>query len=284
MKKITLFFLTICGLATYAQETETPVISSDSTWILKGNITILGSQSSFTNWQAGGANNFAVNGLINYDANYKKDRWNWDNKLIANYGFTRLEGGEQQKTDDRFEINLILGLQATGEWFYSAFLNFKTQFDAGLDPNDTSVRISQLLSPAYLQVGPGMMWKKNDNFKVNIAPATSRFIFVNSKFTEFGESFGVAQGETMRFEFGASINGYYKFNLMENFSIENILNLYSNYLEDPKNVDIDYQINVVLKVNRLITTNLLFHTMYDDNAFKGFQTRHTLGVGLTANF
>jgi len=88
----------------------------------------------------------------------------------------------------------------------------------------------------------------------------------------------------MRFEFGAALNAYYKVQVMENFTIENILNLYSNYLEDPKNVDLDYQLNAVLKVNKYISTNLTFQALYDDNAYKGFQTRHTLGVGLNYMF
>ena len=37
----------------------------------------------------------------------------------------------------------------------------------------------------------------------------------------------------MRFELGASVNAYYKITVMENFNVENILNLY-NYIEDLK--------------------------------------------------
>jgi hypothetical protein len=102
--------------------------------------------------------------------------------------------------------------------------------------------------------------EKSDNLKVNIAPATSKLVMVHKHFTEFGPSFGVEQGETTRFEFGAAINAYYKFNVMENVSFENILNLYSNYLEDPQNVDIDYTLNVVMKINKYLTTNFAFQT------------------------
>lgn len=281
MKKILLLCAVFTTQLFYAQETE---VKTDSTWIMKGNIAILGSQSSFSQWQAGGSNNLAINGSLNYDINYKKGDWTWDNKLIASYGINKIKGEDQQKTDDRLEINSILGKKATGYWSYSAFLNFKTQFDTGLNPDNLDQKISHFMSPAYLQIGPGMLWKKNDNFHVNIAPATSRFIFVDGHFTDFGESFGVEQGKTMRFEFGAAINAYYKIDVMENFTIENILNLYSNYLEDPQNVDLDYQLNVVLKVNKYISTNLTFQALYDDNAYKGFQTRHTLGVGLNYLF
>lgn len=253
-------------------------------WLKQGNISLLGSQSSFSQWQAGGSNNLSVNFGFNYDINYKKDDWTWDNKLMASYGINKIKGEDRQKTDDRLEINSILGKKATDNWYYSLFLNFKTQFDTGMDPDNTDVRNSHFFSPAYLQFGPGMLWKKDDNLKVNIAPATSRFIFVHDHFTELGESFGVEQGKTMRFEFGLAVNAYYKFDVMENFSLENILNLYSNYLEDPQNVDIDYQLNAVLKVNDYISTNLTFQAIYDDNAYKGFQTRHTLGVGFNMAF
>lgn len=282
MKKFLLVLPLIGVQATHAQ--ETPAVVTDSTWIAKGNIAILGSQSSFSQWQAGGSNNLALNGSLNYDVNYKKNDWVWDNKFIASYGINKLKGEEQKKTDDRLEINSVLGKKAKGEWYYSAFTNFKTQFDTGLDPKDETKKISHFLSPAYWQTGLGMLWKKSDNLKVNIAPATARFIFVHKHFTDLGESFGVEQGKNMRFEFGASLNAYYKVQVMENFTIENILNLYSNYLEDPQNVDLDYQINAVLKVNKYISTNLTFQTLYDDNAYKGFQTRHTLGVGLNYMF
>lgn len=282
MKKILLVF-TLLGLQ-ISNAQEIISVSKDSLWTKKGNIAVLGSQSSFSNWQAGGSNNLAVNASLNYDINYKKNDWTWDNKFIAMYGINKLKGQEKQKTDDRLEINSVLGKKASGNWSYSYFLNFKTQFDTGLNPDNLSERISHFMSPAYLQTGPGMLWKKDDNFKVNISPATARFIFVHKHFTDFKESFGVEQGETMRFELGASINAYYKFQVMENFTIENILNLYSNYLDKPGNVDIDYQMNAVLKVNKYISTNLTFQALYDDNAYKGFQTRHTLGVGFNYLF
>jgi hypothetical protein len=65
-------------------------------------------------------------------------------------------------------------------------------------------------------------------------------------------------------EFGASITAYYKFIIMANVSIENRLNLYSNYLDDPQNVDIDYQMNVVMRINKYLTANVALQTIYDD--------------------
>ncbi|TXI65073.1 MAG: DUF3078 domain-containing protein [Flavobacterium sp.] len=280
MKRLFLLILFVSAV-TVAQETT---IDTTKHWTRKGVFTFLANQSSFSNWQAGGQNNFAGNVGVNYDFNYKNGDWNWDNKIIASYGLTKIKGADTQKTDDRLEFNSLLGKKASGEWFYSAFFNFKTQMDTGLDPATQTVKISHFFSPAFFQFGPGMLWKKSDNLKVNIAPATSKLILVHDHFTEFGSSFGVEQGETTRYELGAAVNGYYKFNIMENVSVENILNLYSNYLEEAQNVDIDYQLNIVMKINKFLSTNFAFQTIYDDNAFRGFQTKQIIGLGVNYGF
>jgi len=253
-------------------------------WEKKGVFTFLANQASFNNWLAGGQSSISGNVNLKYDINYKSDSWTWDNKLMSSYGLAKINGQSLQKTDDRIEINSILGKKASGEWYYSAFFNFKTQFDSGFDPANTSVRISHFFSPAYFQFGPGMMWKKSDNLKINVAPATSKVILVHRHFTDFGPSFGVAQGDNSRYEFGAAVNGYYKFTPMENVTVENILNLYTNYLVDAQNIDIDYQLNIAMKINKFLSTNFTFQTIYDDNAFAGFQIRQGIGLGVNYNF
>ena len=134
-----------------------------------------------------------------------------------------------------------------------------------------------------------MLWKKSENFYVNIAPATARFIFVDSDFTSVegyqdGDYFGVDKGSSSRFELGASVSAYAKFDIIENVKMENILNLYSNYLEDPQNVDIDYTMNVKMKINDLLSTNFIFQTIYDDNAVGAFQVREVFGLGFNYSF
>ena len=219
-------------------------------WKKSGTFSLLGNQSSFSNWLAGGQNAIAGNIGLNYNFNYKKGNYSWDNQLLAGYGLTKLSGEDMKKSDDRLQFNSLLGKKASGHWYYSLFFNFKTQMDSGFDPG-SGIKTSHFFSPAYFQFGPGMMWKKSDNLKFNFAPATSRVIIVDSQFTQLGPSFGVLQGKTSRYEFGAAINAYYKFNLMENVSVENILNLYSNYLDNPQNVDVDYTLNITMKINKV---------------------------------
>jgi hypothetical protein len=99
-----------------------------------------------------------------------------------------------------------------------------------------------------------------------------------------GSYFGVDANKTMRYELGFYASTYYKFNLMTNVSMENILNLYTNYLEDPQNVDMDYSLAIVMRVNKYLSANIAFQTIYDDNAFRGFQIRQVFGLGATYGF
>ena len=279
MKKLLAIAVLFGALTANAQEEKKE--EPKEGWKRNGNISFLFNQSAFNNWLAGGTNNISGTIGLNYDFNYTKGDWTWDNKLIASYGLTKLKGEDIKKTDDRLELNSLVGKKASKNWYYSAFFNFKTQMSS-TDVN--GVQTSHFFAPAYFQFGPGMLWKKHDNLKVNIAPATSKLIVIHGHLTEMGDAFGVAQGETTRYELGAALNAYYKLDVMKNVSVENILNLYSNYLEDFQNVDLDYTLNVVMKVNKYLSANLSIQAIYDDNAFEGFQTREVFGLGINYGF
>ena len=305
MKKFLLFvsfFTVIAG--TQAQDAEKEIITNtekavkkitDTTsngWKRKGNLIFLFNQSNFNNWLAGGENNMSGNVGVNYDFNYKKNDLTWDNKVIASYGLLQTKNSDfQKKTDDRFEFNSVLGKKAVGYWYYSFFANFRTQFAKGYvydkDANgkETRTEYTNIFSPGYLTFGPGMFWKKSDNLKINLAPLTSKITYVDRDFTLPDKAyFGVEEGRSSRYELGFYSSAYYKLDIMANISMENTLNLYSNYLEDPKNVDLDYTLAVVMRINRYLTTNLVVQTIYDDNAFDGFQTRQIFGLAANYGF
>ncbi|MBL7867645.1 MAG: DUF3078 domain-containing protein [Flavobacterium lindanitolerans] len=294
IKKLTLLMLCFFGMTkAKAQEAAAPA-DTTKTWQTKGNASLLFNQSTFDNWLAGGENNISGTLGVNYDFNYKKDDLTWDNKVIASYGIVKTRTSSfAKKTDDRLELNSLLGkkIKPDSRWYYSAFLNFKTQFtkgyEYGKDANGVEIRseITNFLSPAYLTFGPGVLWKRDDNLKFNFAPATSKITFVDKNFTLPNEAyFGVKEGKSLRYELGAYASAYYKLDIMANVTFENILSLYSNYLEDPQNVDLDYQLNIVMKINKYLSTNLSFQTIYDDNAFQGFQIRQVFGVGANYGF
>jgi hypothetical protein len=280
MKIIMILALLVTGFSLQAQDKK----EEKKVWNNSGDISLMFNQASFDNWIKGGENSLALNGIVNYNFNYKKDKSVWDTKLIVAYGLSRIND-DTKKTDDRFEVNSTYGKQTSKYWYYSFFGNLKTQITDGYDYSvEPKITTSKLFAPAYLTFGPGMLWKKSDNLKVNFAPATSKMTLVMDEDLSNAGAYGVDPGKNLRYEMGMAINGYYKFDLMKNISMENILGLYSNYLDHPENVDVDYQMNMLMKINKYISANFGINLLYDDNALQDIQLKEVFGLGFNAKF
>ena len=301
--KRTLLLLTLltAGFTAFSQTPATApkdAVKKDTAWKIHGQNTILINQSSFSNWAAGGVNSLAANLLLDYDFDYKKDNWSWDNKVIVGYGDSKQTGLGWRKNDDRIILNSLLGYKAAQYWLYTFYANFQTQFTNGYsyDANNNRTLISSAFAPAYLTLGPGFAYKKSDNFRINVSPFAAKFTIVqNDSLSSIG-AFGVTPGSHSLFEFGSSLDAYYKINIAKNISLENILKLYENYIKNPGNVYADYSANIYMKVNKLVTVNVGLELINDPNAqiaetSNGITSSHSLlqvkqifGAGLTYKF
>lgn len=282
MKKLLILCFVLAGLSINAQEKEKDSVSN---WTKKGVFTLLFNQASFSNWIAGGENSVSGTVSINYDFNYKNGDWTWDNKIITKYGLSNISGTGTRKTDDFFEFNSLLGKKTSGNWSYSLLLNIRSQFTDGFDYSTTPKTVtSEFFAPGYVTLGPGMLYKKSDNFTMHVSPATMKATYVSKDLTANGSVFGVDQGGTSRYELGFYAAIFYKTKLMENVTMENIFNAYSNYLEDPQNIDLNYQINFVMQINKYLSTNLNLHMIVDDNATSRVQFKQLFGLGVNYIF
>ena len=281
VKKIVLGFLILLTSLVYSQEQQQDTIPVPK-WKIHGRVAFIFNQSSFSNWASGGENTVAGNININYDFNYKQGNINWDSRIISGYGLSYLGAQGYRKTNDRLEVNSLLGVKTGNYWFLSFIGNFRTQYANGFDySKKPKAVVSGFFSPAYLTFGPGMLWKKSDNLSINIAPATARYTFVSNSFSG---QFGVAEGKNAAFSLGFNLSSYYKLQLLENIEMENIITLYSDYLSNVRNVDLDYQTNIRFKVNKNIKMHITFHTIIDDNASSRIQFRQLFGLGLNYSF
>ena len=299
MKKILTLALLFLSVMVYAQAPGPAPKDTTRIWTIHGQNTLLINQSSFSNWAAGGSNSLALNVVLDYDFDYKKNKWSWDNKVILGYGLSDQTGIGWRKNDDRIIMNSLLGYQAAKYWLYTFYMNFQNQFSNGYSysgvGNDKTL-ISAPFAPAYLTFGPGFAYKRSDNFRINLSPLAARITFVqNDSLSSIG-SYGVTPGKKSLFELGASVDAYYKVNLMQNISFENILKLYSNYLSKPGNIYADYTANLFLKVNKFVTVNAGVELISDPLAKIPFvtngvteyhsvlQVKEIFGAGLTYKF
>ena len=126
-----------------------------------------------------------------------------------------------------------------------------------------------------------MLWKKSNNFKINLAPLTSKITMVSD---EFSVLYGTDLGKNTRYELGFNGSLNHKTTVMENITMENIVNVYANYLDKPQNMDLDYQLNFVMQINKYLSTNLNFHAIVDDNATSKMQFKEVFGLGVNYIF
>jgi hypothetical protein len=235
-------------------------------WKKGGTIFINVSQTSLTNWAAGGQNSLSINGLVDLNANYKKGKSNWDNSLDIGYGLLKQgKDADLMKTDDKIDLVSKYGYQAFGKWNYALLLNFRTQMSNGYNyPND-SVAISKILAPGYLFLAAGLDYKPCDNFSAFIAPITSKITLVNDQALADSGAFGVDPGKKLMSELGGYIRITFQKDIVKNVSLGTKLDLFSNYLNNPQNIDVNWGTIVTLKANKYLSASLVTDLIYDDD-------------------
>ena len=256
------------GLLKAQTEADTTVL-----WKKGGAFNLTFTQVALSNWAAGGEGSYAAGTFLTAFANYKKDKLTWDNKLDLGYGVIKQKKRELVKSDDKIDLSSKIGRYAFKHWYYSGLVNFKTQFAEGYK-ND-SILISDFLAPGYLLLSLGMDFKPNDDFTMLIAPLTGKTTFVRDQSLANKGAFGVepavrdtsgnilTEGENIRNEFGGYIKINYKKDIVENITLSTGLELFSNYLENPDRIDINWEVLVVMKINKFLTANISTQLIYD---------------------
>lgn len=272
---------------------------SGKVWTKGGVFQLNFSQVQLVNWAAGGTS--SVSGLAQFNgfANKRINRWAWDNSVIMAYGAINEEGRRSRKTDDRFELNSRLGYQLDGkDWFASGLFQFRSQFLLGYDKDVDTLKISNLLAPGYLLVGLGLDYKPHDNFSFYISPAMTKTTFVTDQDLYYGnpdlELYGVKAGDNHLFQMGAYANIFYTTPLAENITFLTRIDFFSNYLQDPQNIDINWETLWTFKVNKWFAATINTLLIYDhdidiirqqeDGTFKAGPTtqfKETLALGIT---
>lgn len=274
--------------------------AADTLWKFNGVTSLNFSQMSLVNWAAGGENSLAGNSFVNLNANYKSRDGNasWTNELYLGYGMIR-QGNEQvRKSDDKIDLASKYGYKASEQWSYTGLLSFKTQFTEGYaNPGDADrTKISNFMAPGYLNLSFGMDYKPNDKFTMFISPLSGKMTFVLDD--ELAGSFGVADDKTVRGEFGGYVKIAFASTVMKNVKLNTKIDLFSNYLENPQYIDVNFDLLLSMKVNEYISATFITQLIYDydikfdildDGVPTGdtesrIQLKQLFGVGLTYSF
>ncbi|WP_026954451.1 DUF3078 domain-containing protein [Algoriphagus vanfongensis] len=279
----TLFFLAILAGQVQAQEA-----AKDTTYWLKeisGGVNF--NQASFSsNWKGGGVNSIAVGTYLFGRANYKKEKWTWDNTMELMYGIVKNQDEDGRKSNDRIYLDSKVGYSIAPKWNVYFSTNFLSQFAPGYEFGDTDkTLISKFANPAYLTTGLGFEYKPNDEFSLRLSPFSPRFTFVTDTdlYLTVPENYGVPIGDKVRTEWLAfNLMADWNKQLAENLSLLVRYQMYANY-ETLAFDTIDHRLDVALtaKVSNLINVSLTSLTIYDIDQDDKIQFSQGLALGIS---
>ena len=75
----------------------------------------------------------------------------------------------------------------------------------------------------------------------------------------------IKEGDTVRSEFGFLLTNQYQYEVFENIMLNSLIRLYSDYLNNFGNIDLEWEINFDFKVNKYVSAIFGSHLRYDDD-------------------
>ncbi len=306
MKKLIVSLLLLGSLIAQAQDNEATILkkeleskaitkdakdTSNKTWKKGGLLSLNLSQSSLTNWAAGGEDYaFSVNAALSGYAYYKKGIHSWDNTVNINLGYINNTSLGARKNDDRFDIVSKYGREINAKLNFSTLFNIRSQFFDGYNfpTATTQVLNSAFMAPGYILLGTGLDYKPVKNLSIFFSPLTARWVIVNNDSLSKKGAYGVVPGSKSLFQIGAFASINYKANINKNVGYIGRLDLYSDYLKNPQNVAINMNNLFAVKISNVLSVTYSLDLIYDDNVrlfgptkdAPRLQTKSIIGAGL----
>ena len=226
-------------------------------------------QSALSNWVKGGENSLSTSMDITEYANYENKSIN-----LNSYNFVRLKlgfltsGSSIRKNLDLFETNSKLNHKAFGKFDFSGILLFKTQVAKGYDYKpkpEESILVSKFLNPATLTLGFGLDYKPNKATSINFSPFSYKGTYVTDTILIDQTRYGIPNDKKAMHEPGISLLVAHEYKPIKTISIINRLQLFTNYVNNPQNIDVDWEMIAVMNLNWFTDIRFNTHLIYDDD-------------------
>jgi hypothetical protein len=229
-------------------------------------------QGYLSNWVKGGESSVSTSVDFTYYADYvnKPMLLSSGNFIRLKYGLiaTGTDGPKKykiMKNLDLLETNSKLNHKAFGRFDFSSILLFKTQVSKGYNyPND-SAAVSKFMNPAMLTLGLGLDYKPNKQTSVNFSPLSYKLTLVTDTAHIDQTLYGISKNRKALHEPGASLLIAHEFSPVKNMNIVNRLQLFTNYIHNPQNVDVDWEMILTANLNWFTDVRLNTHLIFDDD-------------------
>lgn len=242
-------------------------------WTKAGTINININEAGRNDyWVKGGDKSaLGIKGILDYNFDQKKGKINWLNSFRARYGVTRSTSTNNKfvKNDDYFNFSSTYGKEFRKNWSFAGFLSVESQFD------------HFFMTPGYIKLGPGFLYKPNAHFSMLLSPLMMNITTKLAPSLKKISAFGVDSAKTASFGLGAFVQTNLNYDLAKGINYKSVITAYSNYLDHPGNVILDWSNLFTLTVNKYIGATVSLNARYNDLEIKHLQTQHGIGVGLS---
>jgi len=250
-----------------------------SGWKLSGITGVNFGQVALVNWSAGGENSISGNFYLNGSLDYVKNKWTWNNLLGLEYGLIYSEENDWRKNTDKISFASKVGYRINSKWSYAFMIDFNSQFAKGYNYPDTQY-ISTFMAPAYSNLALGFNYKPNEKYALFLSPITARMTFALDSLTKVYKTID----QKFRIEPGAYIVATTKQTVMQNVELISKLDMFTPYNENFGRVDVNWEMLINFKINKLLTANLSTTLRYYENEKNKVQFKEIFGLGFAYKF
>jgi uncharacterized protein YceK len=279
-------------------------------WSGKAGIGIdLGQLININPYVGSGSDRLGLGGAINYKANYQKGLFSWKNDFLLNFTVQRVGSGTIsdssnqkipfEKALDMFVINsnLAYSVKEGSPWAYSLDLGLRTQLlksyidatskkiylkELNIDPYHTSL-VSKLFSPALITLAPGIKYSKS-KYQFFLSPVAGQILIIsNQNIANLGvhgtklKEGSTTEYETSKFSLGALAKASYTNTYFEKLNVSSELSLYSDYLDNPQNIDVIWTNSFGIEIIKGLNLGLHLDLYYDDDKTNNISDSNAIG-------
>jgi hypothetical protein len=243
------------------------IITKSQFWRYHTEASFALNQGLLTNWVKGGENNVSTAFDVTWYADYTNKPRLISSNHFARIKFGLIKQGEEKirKNLDLLETNSKFNHKAFGKFDFSAIMLLKTQVSKGYAyPND-SVPVSKFINPVTLTLGIGLDYKPNKVTSINFSPLSYKATFVPDTAAIDQTKYGIAADRRSKHEPGASFIISNEFKPFKTVSVTNRLQLFTNYINNPLNIDVDWEMILKASLNWFTELRLNTHLIFDDD-------------------
>ncbi len=284
---ITLLFLILnTGLNLFAQaddnhlkELKEQMKKDGEGWTKGAGIGLDFAQLALINPRVGtGDNKLGFGGLGNIYANYKKGNLFWENRASIQLAIQRIGSSDKpfQKSLDRFLIGSKVGHKLNEKLALAVEAEVETQLTPTyegniLKPDAGQPQVSGFFSPATMRLSPGLDYKATEHLTLFYSPASLKLIYISDQNIANRGVFGTEKNSDGSFkksdlQLGSTFKAIYNNKYFgDKLVVSSILDLFSNYLKNPQNIDVQWHNDISWNILKGFSLNLVVDVLYDDD-------------------